>query len=149
MTDTRNDLSTTMPAGWLRPQPDSSGLEQPRVMKTMFVSPTDHDQTVADFEVVLDLKHDQHLPIESLGLTVTTVGGFIVISGEKETLDGVRHVEAVVLVAYLDEMSSRLEAAGAEIVQGPTDVPVGRLLHARHRNGSVVEYVEHRRQPGE
>jgi hypothetical protein len=37
-----------------------------------------------------------------------------------------------------------LPTLGAEIVNGPKDVPTGRNMLVRHPDGTLIEYVEHR-----
>ncbi|MGV2915913.1 hypothetical protein [Streptomyces alfalfae] len=48
------------------------------------------------------------------------------------------------LVASARTWLDRLAAEGAEITEPPAEVPTGSGFTARHRDGTVIEYVEHR-----
>lgn len=55
---------------------------------------------------------------------------------------GVTH--GTLLVASARTWLDRLAAEGAEITEPPAEVPTGSGFTARHRDGTVIEYVEHR-----
>jgi predicted enzyme related to lactoylglutathione lyase len=55
--------------------------------------------------------------------------------------------EATLMTIRVDNLDSArrfLEAEGAAIIEQPKPVPTGRNMRARHRDGLVVEHVEHR-----
>ena len=67
------------------------------------------------------------------------VGPFLLLSGNT---DAYRERTATVLVTSLTPVLSALEAAGGEIVEGPSPGPNGARLIARHPDGAVFEYIE-------
>ncbi|TXL71506.1 hypothetical protein FHP25_29435 [Vineibacter terrae] len=42
------------------------------------------------------------------------------------------------------EFARHLPTVGAEVINGPKDVPTGQNMLVRHPDGTLVEYVEHR-----
>ena len=69
------------------------------------------------------------------------VGPFLLYSGPLE-----KYVSqtATVLVDSLDPVLRALSTAGAEVLEGPDEVPNGTRIVARHPDGSVFEYLQPR-----
>jgi predicted enzyme related to lactoylglutathione lyase len=73
------------------------------------------------------------------GVQLAQVGPFLLLAGDTAAY---RDRTATIQVASLDPVLAALEAAGAEIVEGPAPAPNGARLIARHPDGSVFEYIE-------
>ncbi|MFF1701641.1 hypothetical protein [Streptomyces sp. NPDC058252] len=71
-------------------------------------------------------------------LELALVGPFLLYSGPLE-----RYVSqnATVIVESLTPVLDALGKAGAEILEAPNEVPNGTRIVARHRDGSVFEYM--------
>jgi hypothetical protein len=67
------------------------------------------------------------------------VGPFLLLAGNT---DAYRDRTATVLVVSLTPVLAALDAAGGEVVEGPSPAPNGARLIARHPDGSVFEYIE-------
>jgi catechol 2,3-dioxygenase-like lactoylglutathione lyase family enzyme len=67
------------------------------------------------------------------------VGPFLLLSGNT---DAYRDRTATILVASLPPVLSSLDAAGGEVIEGPSPGPNGARLVARHPDGSIFEYIE-------
>ncbi|MBT2395687.1 hypothetical protein [Streptomyces sp. ISL-100] len=79
------------------------------------------------------------------------VGGFLLIEGTEETLEPFRGTHGTLLVdsaeAYLRRLGGSTRGGGGggvEILHPLQKVPTGAWFTARHPDGTVVEYVEHR-----
>jgi predicted enzyme related to lactoylglutathione lyase len=74
-------------------------------------------------------------------LQVAAVGPFLLVSGPTH-----RYVsqEATIVVDALDPVLEALEAAGAELLEAPNEVPNGTRIVARHPDGTVFEYMQPR-----
>ena len=70
------------------------------------------------------------------------IGDILIVGGTDESIAPIRGSIGPLIVDDLDETLTLLETAGAEITQRPVDVPTGRMLYARHPDGSIVEYVQ-------
>jgi predicted enzyme related to lactoylglutathione lyase len=142
-----NDVAP--PPGWFRHAPDSSGLTAPRVLVPVFLEPDALDGAIAFYEGFQGVKADMRLPLPDIGLEVAVVGGFSLIAGTEEAREPASALRAIITVADADVAHRGLVAAGVEILQAPFRADVGRLMYARHADGTVAEYIEHRPRPGE
>ncbi|MFD9910000.1 VOC family protein [Streptomyces sp. NPDC059063] len=76
------------------------------------------------------------------GVSVASVGCFLLMSGPEHELDVLRKVTATIAVKDVDAAHTTLTAAGAHIIAGPVPTPAGRNLIAMHPDGTVFEYVD-------
>ncbi len=72
-------------------------------------------------------------------LQLARVGPFLLISGN---VGNHPPQAATMVVASLHLVRAALDAAGAEIIEGPSQVPNGTRLVARHPDGSIFEYIQ-------
>ncbi|GHE91546.1 VOC family protein [Streptomyces longispororuber] len=76
------------------------------------------------------------------GVSVASVGCFLLMSGPEHELEILRKVTATIAVKDVDEALATLRACGAHIVAGPVPTPAGRNLIAMHPDGTILEYVD-------
>ncbi|KOG85326.1 VOC family protein [Streptomyces varsoviensis] len=76
------------------------------------------------------------------GVSVAAVGCFFLMSGPEAELSILRKITATIAVADVGVAVDDLRAVGAQIVAGPVASPIGRILVARHPDGSIFEYVD-------
>lgn len=96
------------------------------------------------YESLLGDKAGLRFSMPDLHLELASVRGLLLIGGSEEALRPFRQTSATFLVDDLDAYRSRLLAAGATIVRDRREVPTGWNLTARHPDGTVIEYVQHR-----
>ncbi|TDD62895.1 hypothetical protein E1263_02475 [Kribbella antibiotica] len=72
-------------------------------------------------------------------LDVAAVGPYLLLSGPTAAYVSQK---ATVVVESLDLALKALEAAGAELLEAPNEVPNGTRIVARHPDGSVFEYMQ-------
>lgn len=149
MADSPSPHDVAPPEGWFRENPDSSTLAAPRVLVPVFLDTDQLAPAIAFYEATQGVTCDMRLPLPSIGLDVAVVGGFSLISGTEEARRPASGLRAIVTVADADVTHERLVAAGAEILQAPFSADVGRLMYAKHADGTITEYIEHRPRPGE
>lgn len=87
---------------------------------------------------------DAHLRFQFGELELIAIGDMLIVAGTEEALTPIRETQGPVIVGNLVRVKDALLDAGAEITQDIVDVPTGRMLYARHRDGIHVEYVEWR-----
>ncbi|WP_243878728.1 VOC family protein [Streptomyces sp. KS 21] len=75
------------------------------------------------------------------GITLASVGPFLLFAGPDEAVQRVADVAATLTVADLDAAVGEAEARGAEIVMPVQPTPNGRRAVLRHPYGGVFEYV--------
>lgn len=127
---------------------DSSDLVEPRVFLRVFTPPGALEEVTASYERLLGVERDMWFTYPEKGLALAAVGGFLLIEGTDEAVAPFRSTSGTLLVDSARAFLERLEAEGAEIVSPLRSVPTGAGFTARHRDGLVVEYVEHRPAPG-
>lgn len=72
-------------------------------------------------------------------LKLAMVGSFLLIEGD---MTGRPRQAATILVESLEPVLSAIEHAGAEILEGPAEVPNGMRVQVRHPDGAVFEYLQ-------
>lgn len=133
------------PRFWRRTA-SSAGLP-PRVLMRVFVGPEELEATVASYERVQGVERDAVFDLAGAGLSLVSVGAFLVIAGSAADLAPFRATVGTLLVDEIAPYHERLVAEGADIVATPHEVPTGAGLTARMPDGTVVEVVQHRPRP--
>jgi hypothetical protein len=72
-------------------------------------------------------------------LDVAAVDPFLLLCGRTHKY---LSQDATIVVDSLDPVLEALQAAGAELVEAPNEVPNGTRIVARHPDGSVFEYMQ-------
>jgi predicted enzyme related to lactoylglutathione lyase len=132
-----------------RERSDSSGRSEPLVMVRVLLAPEGLEAAVALYERLLGVACDLRFAYPEMELYLASVGNVLLIAGRDDALDPFRATAMTLLVASLDDELARFGELGVELLEPPKAVPTGRNMLARHHDGAVVEYVEHRPQPGE
>ncbi|MFI9584655.1 VOC family protein [Streptomyces sp. NPDC052236] len=135
--------STPTAVVWRRSN-DSSGLAEPRAFIRVFTGPGTLESVTTFYEGLLDTKRDMWFTYPAKQLALAAVGGFLLIEGTEETLESFRGTTGTLLVDSAETYLARLTAEGAEILDPLHSVPTGAGFTARHADGTVIEYVEHR-----
>ncbi|KUL53730.1 MULTISPECIES: hypothetical protein [unclassified Streptomyces] len=137
------ETTRTTPTMWRR-RNDSSGLAEPRPFIRVYTGPGTLDALAASYERLLGVERDMWFTFPAKRLALAAVGPFLLVEGAEETLAPLRATHGTLLVASARTWLDRLAAEGAEITEPPAEVPTGSGFTARHRDGTVIEYVEHR-----
>lgn len=126
---------------------DSSHLTEPRAFIRVFTGPGTLEAVTAYYERLLGTERDMWFTYPQAQLGLAAVGGFLLIEGEESVLEEYRATTGTLLVDSVDTYLERLLASGAEILTERHTVPTGAGFTARHPDGTVIEYVEHRPTP--
>jgi predicted enzyme related to lactoylglutathione lyase len=134
---------------------DSSHLAEPRALIHVYVAPGELDGAIEFYEKLLDVENDMYMSIPPNpadpggGLTLATVGGFLILEGSPEQLAPFWATVGTLLVDDIGPYFARLTAQGAEVVHPPAERLGGAGFTVRHPDGTVIEYVHHRPSDGE
>lgn len=101
------------------------------------------DGQISFYEKLCDRECKLRFRYDEKNLELAVVGSFLLIAGSEENLAPFQETRITCLVDSVDEFTTFLQEQGAVIVDPPKAVPTGRNMRARHRDGLVVEYVEH------
>jgi len=77
-------------------------------------------------------------------LELAQVGSILLIAGTAESLAPFVNTHATFMVEGIVDFARHLPTVGAEVIDGPKDVPTGQNMLVRHPDGTLIEYVEHR-----
>ena len=124
---------------------DSSGFAEPRVFIRVYLEPGSIDAAIA-YEDLQGVAHDMRFDFPEKRLTLAAVGAFLLLEGSDEALAPFRSTTGTLLVDDIEPYHRRLLAAGAQIIFGRR---AGACFNALLPDGTVVEFVHHRPQPGE
>jgi predicted enzyme related to lactoylglutathione lyase len=139
-------VSPTADIVWRRSN-DSSTLTAPRAFLRVFVEPGGLEVATGFYEDLQGVERDMWFTFHEFGIALSAVGGFLLIEGAADTVERFRSTTGTLLVPELAPYLERLTAAGAEILEPLRRVPTGSGVTARHADGTIVEYVEHRPTP--
>ena len=73
---------------------------------------------------------------------IVALGDLLLVGGTAEALAPIRASHGPLVVDDLAATQQQLLQAGAVITQPISPVPTGMMLYARHRDGTVMEYVQ-------
>lgn len=132
----------------IRRHNDSSHLTEPRTLIRVYTPPGTLESVTAFYERLLGTERDMYFTYPAKELTLAVVGSFLLVEAAEEVLEPFRATDGTLLVASTDACLARLTAEdGVEILDPPHRVPTGTGFTARHPDGTVIEYVEHRPTP--
>ncbi|MBT2444156.1 hypothetical protein J7E93_29515 [Streptomyces sp. ISL-36] len=126
---------------------DSSRLTSPRALIRVFTGPGTLEELTARYERVQGVERDMWFTYPAARLALAVVGGFLLIEGEPADVARFREVDGTLLVDSAGAHLERLTAEGGEVLDPLHAVPTGAGFTARHPDGTIVEYVEHRPDP--
>ncbi|WP_198351608.1 VOC family protein [Streptomyces typhae] len=104
----------------------------------------------AFYERLQGTERDMYFTCPQREPTLAVLGSFLLVEGTEEVLAVLapfRATDGTLLVDSADAYPARLEAEGAEVVEPLHRVPTGAGSTARHPDGTVIEYAEHRPTP--
>ena len=103
------------------------------------------DSALEFYENLLGMKCDLRFSYSEVGLELASVGQFLLLCGSEGALKPFRDTQATLIVDSIVEFKQFLELNGAQIIRGPQVVPTGSNMTVKHSDGSIIEYVEHKR----
>jgi hypothetical protein len=78
-------------------------------------------------------------------LELAQIGDILIIAGSEEALKPVRDTKVTFLVDSIVEFRDFLLNNGAVILRDIKEVPTGMNMTVKHLDGTIAEYVEHRK----
>lgn len=106
---------------------------------------TTFDETLRFYEDLTGTKAGIRFTLPAAGLELAQVQDILIIAGTDDSLRPFRSTAATFLVDSLEEYYRFLTVHGATVIRPPQQVPTGMNMTVRHPDGTVVEYVEHRK----
>ncbi|MCX7709913.1 MAG: VOC family protein [Clostridia bacterium] len=107
---------------------------------------SDLDQAIEFYEKLFNEQCISRFQYSEASLELARVGNALIISGSEEVLKPFRSTQATFLVDDIQAYKDFLLENGGEIIRDLRDVPTGVNMTVKHADGTIVEYVEHRRR---
>lgn len=103
------------------------------------VNVDDLEKAVPLYQELAGVESAKRFPYKNL--RCASVGPFLLIEGDMS-----EHLTqtGTALVASMDLVLDALDRAGAEILEGPGEVPNGLRIQVRHPDGAIFEYLQPR-----
>lgn len=102
------------------------------------------EAAVAFHETLIGQKARLRLDYAEYRLKLAQVASILFIAGTEQSLAPFTATHATFLVDDIEGFAAHLPTVGATVLEPPQPVPTGRNMLARHPDGTLVEYVEHR-----
>lgn len=102
------------------------------------------EDSVRFHEAIIGQKARLRFHYPAYNLELAQVASILFIAGTPESLAPFVNTHATFMVEGIAAFARHLPTVGAEIINGPKDVPTGQNMLVRHPDGTLVEYVEHR-----
>ncbi|GMA50706.1 dioxygenase [Alicyclobacillus contaminans] len=115
------------------------------VLSRIYLEDGELDRVIAFYEHLLNESCQLRFTHSRLGLELGQVGSILFIAGSRENLEPVKSTQMTFLVDSINDFRDALVSKGAIILEGPNEVPTGFNMRVRHPDGTIVEYVEHRK----
>ncbi len=113
------------------------------VLTRQLVAIDELDVAIAMYETLFRQSVRLRFDYPERSLRIAQVGQVLLIGGSRDSLDPFRDTAMTFLVSDLTAYAAYLPTIGATIVRAIQQVPSGRNMLVRHRDRSLVEYVEH------
>jgi predicted enzyme related to lactoylglutathione lyase len=105
----------------------------------------DADSAIAFYENLFDEKCSRRFTYKEINLEIARVGAVLIIAGSNEALQPFRTTQATFLVDSIHAYRDFLLKNGASIIRDLQNVPTGINMTVQHFDGTIVEYVEHKK----
>ncbi|MCI3931311.1 VOC family protein [Streptomyces sp. AN091965] len=127
---------------------DSSAFTEPRTLIRVYTPLGTLESVTGFYERLLGVERDMWFTYPAKRLALAVVGSFLLVEGDEETLAPFRATDGTLIIDSAETYLARLAAEeGTEVLDPPHRVPTGTGFTARHPDGTVIEYVEHRPTP--
>jgi predicted enzyme related to lactoylglutathione lyase len=113
------------------------------ILKTYLrVFTEDLDRSLQLFRELTGREVDMRFPMPTMSLEVAAIGDICLLGGSPEALAPLRSIQGPLIVKDLDAVKNAITRDGGEIIRAEEISPSGRYLWARHKDGTMVEYVQ-------
>lgn len=101
--------------------------------------------TAIDFyEKLTSKKCANRFEYKQVGLEIARIDNLLIIAGTNQALEPFKGTSATFLVDSVSEYKDFLGQNGALVIRDIQQVPTGLNMTIKHKDGIVIEYVEHR-----
>lgn len=111
-----------------------------RILTRIYVN--EINQAVDFYERLLNEKCSIRFEYREVGLDIAQINNILIIAGSEESLEPFKNTSATLSVDSIDEYKEFLLGNGASILKDKQQVPTGFNMTIKHKDGTIIEYVE-------
>lgn len=101
------------------------------------------DNEISFYEELTGEKAMGRFKYEEMKLEIVRVGGFLIIAGNEDALERFRTTSATIRVDDLRKFREFIISNGGKVLEDIKKVPTGENMTAQHKDGTIIEYVQH------
>jgi hypothetical protein len=101
------------------------------------------DSAIDFYERLTNEKCANRFEYKQAGLEIARINNLLIIAGTDQALEPFRETSATFLVDSIAEYRDFLSHNGAVIIRDVQQVPTGLNMTVKHKDGVIIEYVEH------
>jgi predicted enzyme related to lactoylglutathione lyase len=113
-----------------------------RVVTRIYLAPEQLEMAIAFYERLSGQTCRVRFVYAEEDLELASVGSFLLIAGREAILTSFKAISMTIVVRSIMACQDLLVSEGATMIDGPKQVPTGWNMHARHPDGTLVEYVQ-------
>ena len=114
-----------------------------QILSRVYVN--DIDTAICFYEELLQEKCSSRFDYLQMKLEIARVGDILLIGGSVEALKTFINTTATFLVDSVEEFKEFLLKNDATIIRDIQQVPTGFNMTVQHKDGIIIEYVEHKK----
>jgi len=111
-----------------------------KILSRLYVN--DLDASISFYEALTGAKCESRFAYKEKALELAQIGNLLLIAGSEQALAPFRATQITVLIDSISEYKEFLLNSGAVIIRDITKVPTGFNMTAKHKDGTITEYVE-------
>lgn len=109
----------------------------------IYVPLEDIENEISFYEKLTGEKAVNRFTYKEMNLEIVRVGGFLIIAGNEADLKDFRATSATVRVDNLRECKDFILSNGGKVLNDIKKVPTGENMTMCHKDGTIIEYVQH------
>lgn len=103
----------------------------------------DIEEAINFYEKIFGEECANRFKYDAVNLELARVNNFLIIAGTEDALIPFRSTNATLLVDSIKDYKEFLVKEGCQVVRDIQKVPTGFNMTVKHKDGVIIEYVEH------
>lgn len=122
------------------------GEKDMKIIKAFFrMYVNDLNDALPFYEELYGSKNQFRFKYDEMNLELASIGDLLLIAGSAEALRTFKKTKMTFVVDSLADFLSFFEKHKVKVISGPRQVPTGKNATVRHPDGTIAEYVEHKK----
>jgi len=115
------------------------------ILTRIFLHPSKLEKTIKFYENIFKKTCSLRFIYKEMNIELAQISSILLLAGEEKDLEKFKSTKTTFLVDSLDDFHNYFLDNGIPILEKPKKVPTGKNMRIQHPDGSIVEYVEHKK----